>query len=201
LAQWLFQWAQDFSSKVPSQPRPYQFSQPTDYTNKTILGKILNGWQTTKIPQQPVLPATPAPTTSPVTSNPNSQWAKILPALESSNWTNKTNQFNDQWKYGYLVWFTKSTYKGIADAAAKWDARYTSLLKKLNFDTPENATNSAIAYINHKNTKYGSNGQVLGTHYNNPKDMYVNLYNASGKKWQQLASQNWDKEVQKNKEF
>ena len=115
--------------------------------------------------------------------------------VESSGWTNKKNEKLDQGKYGYVVWFTKGTYNDIAKKASQWDARYIALLKKLNFDTPEDATSSAIAYLNHRNTLYWNQWEVLGQKYTNPEDMYVNLYNASGAKNQQLARKNWQNVV------
>lgn len=162
LAQWLFQWAKSFA------------------------GKILNVGQPQKPVAQPITPSTQKSVTPQA-----SQLGRILSMVESSGWTNKTNQFNDQGKYWYLVWFTKWTYNDVAKKASQGDARYVALLKKLKFDTPENATSAAIAYLNHRNTLYWNKGEVLGQKYTNPEDMYVNLYNATTWINQQLARKNW----------
>ena len=80
---------------------------------------------------------------------------KILVDQESSNGKDKKNEKYDQGKYGYLVGFTKDTYKDIVEKA-KTQKRYKNLLKNIKFDTPEQAIRSATAYANHLMRDFGT---------------------------------------------
>ena len=203
LWQVLFNWAQDFSNKTNIQK--IQDSAPKIDRTKTILGKYLNlqpkvqttiptikttqnNVNTGSINQNLTPNLTPKINPAPIDKN---QLGHIVSMVESSGWKNKTNQFNDQWKYWYVVWFTKWTYNWIAKRASQWDTRYIDLLNKLNFDTPETAKQSAIEYMNFRNILFDKNWRAVGTKYSSPEDIYVNLYNASGTQGKKAARKNW----------
>lgn len=194
LAQWLTQWAKDFSGKINSQ----NFTPKIDKT-KTILWKSLNPptvTQNSQLPaplSEPVKPNNIPPT--PTVDKQSWQLWRILSLVESSGWTNKKNEKLDQGKYGYVVWFTKGTYNDILKKASEWDARYKDLLSKMNFDTPEAAQQSAIHYFNFRNTLYWDWWKVMGKKYTNPEDIYTNLYNASSPASRLAARKNWQNVV------
>ena len=195
VTQALVQWAQDFSQKTNL--NKYLNLKPTIDRSKTIMGRLVPQWPKNTITSNSfpsnVNFSNPNPIESKTPSlelQPHELWHAISMA-ESSEWANKTNKDLDQGEYWYVVGFTKWTYNDIKKMASKWDARYKELLSKLNFDTPDKARQSALAYFNFRNTLYNDQGQAIGKKYNNSWDAYVNLYNAS---WTDklLARKNWD---------
>lgn len=99
------------------------------------------------------------------------------------------NKYGDAGKYGWVVGFTVGTMDDIEKRAKNGDKRYIKLLSKLNFDTQENAKNSAMHYFIHKNTVHDKNGNPSGLKEENLEDAYVNQYNASNDREQ--ARKNW----------
>jgi hypothetical protein len=75
------------------------------------------------------------------------KYIKALVQQESSSGQNESNRKNDQGEYGWLVGFTKDTFAGI-QKQAETQEKYKNILKQLNFDTPDNAMKSALAYSN-----------------------------------------------------
>ncbi len=74
------------------------------------------------------------------------EYIKALVRQESTDGTNDKNRKGDQGKYGWLVGFTKDTYKNIENKA-KTSEKWTNLLKSIpGFDTPEDAIRSALIY-------------------------------------------------------
>jgi hypothetical protein len=76
----------------------------------------------------------------------NKKYIETLVKQESSDGTDPSNRKYDQGKYGWLVGFTKPTYKNIVEKA-KTQKKYKNLLDSMaGFDTPEDAIKSALVY-------------------------------------------------------
>lgn len=104
----------------------------------------------------------------------DSRFVAVLVDQESSNGTNMKHEAYNQGKYGYLVGFTKGTYQDI-ERMSKTSLRYRNLLAKLNFDTPEGAIRSGVAYANHLMRDFGTTGNLKDG--SSPKNIgMVDLY-------------------------
>lgn len=78
----------------------------------------------------------------------NKDYIKTLVQRESSNGTNDEHRDADEGRYGWIVGFTKPTYKDIVNKA-KTSQKYRNLLALMpGFDTPDNAIKSALIYSN-----------------------------------------------------
>lgn len=112
-------------------------------------------------------------------SSPSRSWRLELEDSE--------NKYGDVSKFGWVVGFTIPTMESIIEGAKREmsDKRQnigrpnSELLKKLNFDTKENAINSALEYWKFKNQYYDANSFPIGTKYEDIEEAYTNIYNAS----------------------
>lgn len=89
------------------------------------------------------------------------------------------DKYGNAGKFGWVVGFTVGTRDDIEKMAKEGDIRYQKLLKKLNFDTEENAIKSALEYWKFRNTAHDKSGKPIGNKYEDIEEAYVNIYNAS----------------------
>ena len=86
-----------------------------------------------------------------IAPNINENYIKALIQVESTGGANDKNRKADAGKYGWLVGFTKSDWKGIQDKA-KTSLKWKNLKAKMppNLDTPENAIKAALVWSEYK---------------------------------------------------